>query len=60
MFHEDIYAEYPQVEDLIDPLTERLDNETMAALNERVDVHGEEPAEVAWNFLVDEGFITEE
>ncbi|HEY4577633.1 MAG TPA: glycine betaine ABC transporter substrate-binding protein [Yaniella sp.] len=60
VFHEDIYAEYPQVEDLIDPLTERLDNETMAALNERVDVHGEEPAEVAWNFLVDEGFITED
>ena len=60
VFHQDIYREYPQVEELIDPLTERLDNETMAALNERVDVHGEEPADVAWNFLLEEGFITEE
>ena len=60
VFHKDIYREYPQVEELIDPLTERLDNETMAALNERVDVHGEEPADVAWDFLLEEGFITEE
>lgn len=60
VFHQDIYREYPQVEELIEPLTERLDNETMAALNERVDVHGEEPADVAWNFLLEEGFITEE
>ena len=60
VFHKDIYREYPQAEELIDPLTERLDNETMAALNERVDVHGEEPADVAWDFLLEEGFITEE
>lgn len=59
VFNEELYNEYPQAEELIDPLTERLDNETMAALNERVDVHGEEPAEVAWDFLVEEGFITE-
>lgn len=59
VFHEDLYEQYPQVEEIIDPLTERLDNETMAALNERVDVDGEEPADVAWEFLLDEGFITE-
>jgi osmoprotectant transport system substrate-binding protein len=60
VIHEDVYREYPQIEELVDALTERLDNETMAALNERVDVHGEEPAEVAWNFLLAEGFIAEE
>lgn len=59
VFHEDLYEQYPQVEEIIDPLTERLDNETMAALNQRVDVDGEEPADVAWEFLLDEGFITE-
>jgi osmoprotectant transport system substrate-binding protein len=56
----ELYNEYPQIEELVDALTERLDNETMAALNERVDVHGEEPAEVAWDFLIEEGFVTEE
>lgn len=60
VFHEDLYNEYSQAEELIDPLTERLDNETMADLNARVDAGGEEAAEVAWDFLVDEGFITEE
>src|SRR5699024_1354066 len=46
-------------EELIDPLSEHLDNETMAELNARVDVDGEEPADVAWDYLVEEGFITE-
>lgn len=59
VIHQDLYEEYPQIEDLIDPLTERLDNETMANLNARVDTDGEEPADVAWDFLVEEGFITE-
>lgn len=59
VFHEDLYNEYPQAEELIDPLTELLDNETMASLNERVDMDGEDPADVAWDFLIDAGFITE-
>lgn len=59
VFHQDLYRQYPQAEELIDPLTERLDNETMARLNERVDVHGEEPVDIAWDFLIEEGFITE-
>ena len=45
---------------MIDPLTERLDNDTMAALNARVDVDGEEPVDVAWDFLLEEGCVTEE
>lgn len=59
VIQEDLYHEYPQVEELINALTERLDNETMARLNQRVDVDGEEPAKVAWDFLLEEGFITE-
>lgn len=56
----DLHEEYPQIEAVIDPLTERLDNDTMAALNARVDVDGEEPVDVAWDFLLEEGFVTEE
>jgi osmoprotectant transport system substrate-binding protein len=55
----ELYEEYPQIVELIDPLTQRLDNETMALLNQRVDVDGMEPAQVAWDFLVEEGFVTE-
>jgi len=60
VINEELYDQYPQIEDLIDPLAERLDNETMAILNARVDVDGEEPADVAWDFLLEEGFITED
>lgn len=60
VINEELYDQYPQIEDLIDPLAERLDNETMAILNARVDVDGEEPADVAWDFLIEEGFITED
>jgi osmoprotectant transport system substrate-binding protein len=55
----DLYAEHPQIVELVDPLTQRLDNETMARLNQQVDVDGREPAEVAWEFLLEEGFVTE-
>lgn len=57
---EELYAEYPQLEELVIPLTERLDNETMAELNARVDVDGEEPGDVAWDFLVEEGYLVDE
>lgn len=55
----DLHEDYPQIEEILDPLTERLDNETMATLNAQVDVDGEEPVDVAWEFLLDEGFVTE-
>lgn len=60
VIQEELYEQYPQIEELIDSLTEQLDNETMAELNARVDVDGEEPADVAWDYLVEEGFITKE
>lgn len=59
VIHEDLYEEYPQVEELLTPLTERLDNDTMAELNARVDVEGQEPSDVAWEFLLDEGYVVE-
>lgn len=55
----ELFEEFPQIVELIDPLTQRLDNETMALLNQQVDVDGREPAEVAWEFLVEEGFVSE-
>lgn len=49
--------DYPQIADLFAPVTEKLDDETLIDLNARVDVDGEEPTDVAWDWLRDEGFI---
>ncbi|MDO5634751.1 MAG: glycine betaine ABC transporter substrate-binding protein [Micrococcus sp.] len=51
--------EHPEIATIVDELTSRLDNDTMAALNQRVDVDGQEPATVAWEWLLDEGLVTE-
>lgn len=59
IFGEELLEEHPQMEELLQPLIERLDNDTMSELNRRVDVDGEEPADVAWDFLVDEGWVVE-
>lgn len=56
---DELLEEHPELRDLLDPLTERLDNDTMRELNARVDVDGEEPADVAWDYLVDQGLITD-
>lgn len=52
--------EHPELAEAVAVLTERLDNETMSRLNQRVDVDGEEPADVAWDWLVEEGLVSAE
>ncbi|MBA2634445.1 MAG: glycine betaine ABC transporter substrate-binding protein [Chloroflexi bacterium] len=49
----------PALADLFAPVAEALDNETMTALNARVDVDGEEPADVATAFLEEAGLMGE-
>lgn len=56
---EKLLAEHPQIKDLLLPVTERLTDDVLLDLNARIDVDGEEPSEVAWDWLVAEGFITE-
>ncbi|MFC6061618.1 glycine betaine ABC transporter substrate-binding protein [Streptomyces ochraceiscleroticus] len=50
---------YPAIADVLDPITKALDNKTAQRLNGKVDVDGEDPHEVAKDWLVQEGFITE-
>lgn len=47
----------PAIADLFAPVAQALDNETMQGLNARVDVDGEQPADVARSFLEEEGLI---
>ncbi len=55
---QDLLAEHPQIEQLLTPVTEKLTDEVMLELNAQVDVEGRDPADVAYEWLVAEGFIT--
>lgn len=56
---QEVPDEYPQIADLFAPVVELLDDETMIDLNARIDVDGEDPAEVALDWLTEQGFVTE-
>ncbi|AOS60903.1 glycine betaine ABC transporter substrate-binding protein [Actinoalloteichus hymeniacidonis] len=55
---EDVIEEYPQIRDVIDPVSERLNNEAITKMNARVDVDGMDPDQVAMEWLIEEGFVT--
>jgi osmoprotectant transport system substrate-binding protein len=57
VFLQEIIQDYPQLRDLFNPLSAKLTNELMIDLNARVDVKGEDPGEVAFDYLQREGFI---
>ncbi len=49
--------EYPEIEEVFNPISEKLSNDKMTELNARVDVDGELPEDVATDFLEEEGLI---
>ncbi len=49
--------EYPQLTSLFRPISARLDNAVLKKLNAAVDVHGRDPADVARDWMVQEGFV---
>lgn len=53
----DLLEEAPEVEDLFNQLAGQISNEQMQSMNYDVDEGGEEPADVARSFLVDQGLI---
>jgi len=54
---QEVLDEYPQIAELMAPVTEKLTNEVMLGLNAQVDVDGREPADVAHEWLMQEGFV---
>ena len=54
---EPVAEDYPQIADLIAPVAEKLTNEVLLELNAQIDVEGKEPAEVAYDWLKQEGFV---
>ncbi len=57
VIREETLEEYPEIEEVIEPLSRILDDETMQELNALVDVEGYEPEEAAREFLEEEGLI---
>jgi osmoprotectant transport system substrate-binding protein len=53
-----VLDKYPQLRDLLQPVSDKLTDEVLIELNAQVDVEGREPADVAMDWLVKEGFIT--
>lgn len=49
--------QYPELEDAYDQVAAKLNNDVMMELNYKVDVEGQEPANVAYDWMVQEGFI---
>lgn len=50
---------YPQIAEVLAPVTKALTNDVARKLNAAVDVHGEDPHEVAKNWLIEQGFVKE-
>ncbi|MEU2123341.1 glycine betaine ABC transporter substrate-binding protein [Nocardia niwae] len=50
--------EHPEVITVLTPISQRLTNEVITELNRQVDVDGREPAEVARDWMVAQGFVT--
>lgn len=51
---------HPEIAEVMAPISAKLTDEVMTELNRQVDVEGLEPADVARNWLVAEGFVTAE
>jgi len=55
----EIMDNYPEIKDILEPIAEKLDTDTMIALNGKVDVDGMQPKEAAEEFLNDNGLLGE-
>lgn len=51
--------EHPEMAEILAPITEKLNNTVARDLNSKVDVEGQDPHEVAKDWLIKEGFVKE-
>lgn len=59
VFYTETLEMYPQLEEVFGQIAPTLTDEALREMNLQVDVEGEEPADVAFGFMVEQGFITE-
>jgi osmoprotectant transport system substrate-binding protein len=53
------FEKWPAIAEVLAPVTAKLDNIVAQELNAKVDVDGEDPHEVALDWMVEEGFVEE-
>lgn len=58
VFNSQMIEHFPELERIFEPISPLLTDEVMRALNLQVDVDGRDPADVAFDWMVAEGFIT--
>ncbi|MBZ6255378.1 glycine betaine ABC transporter substrate-binding protein [Streptomyces olivaceus] len=51
--------EWPAIASVLDPVTKALDNDVAQTLNAKVDVDGEDPHQVALDWMKEKGFVKE-
>ncbi len=57
VLRDEVYRAHPEIEELMAPLTEKLTDDVLTDLNAEIDVDGREPTDVAYDWLVEEGFV---
>ena len=58
VFRTEILQEYPQLTEIYEQISSKLTNAQQQELNLLVDVQGQEPADVAFNWMQEQGLIT--
>jgi osmoprotectant transport system substrate-binding protein len=54
-----IMEDYPEIADILNPVFQSLNLEILQSLNARIGVQGENPADVAREYLISKGFLKE-
>jgi osmoprotectant transport system substrate-binding protein len=57
VFRQEVLEQYPQLRKLFGPVAARLTTQTLIRLNGKIDVKGEQPADVALSWLKKQGFV---
>ena len=53
----EVLDKYPEIADILGPVFKTLDLETLQALNGKIAVEGQSPADVARDYLISKGFL---
>jgi osmoprotectant transport system substrate-binding protein len=59
VYYTETLEEHPELAEVFAQVAPTLTDEALRTMNLRVDVEGEEPADVAFDFMVEQGFIAE-